>query len=98
MAKEEQPSEELKEEVKGKQKEVKKKTPQLLRAVPAEVLEIIGRVGGKHTATQVRCKVLDGSDSGKVTRRNVLGPVRIGDVLMLTQTEMEATPLRGGRR
>lgn len=78
--------------------EKKEKKERRIDAVPAEVLEIIGRVGGKHTATQVRCKVLDGSDSGKVTRRNVLGPVRIGDVLMLTQTEMEATPLRGGRR
>ncbi len=80
---------------KGEKKESKEKR---IDAVPAEVLEIIGRVGGKQAAIQVRCKVLDGSDAGKITRRNVLGPVRKGDILMLTQTEMEASPLRGGRR
>jgi len=81
---------------KEEKKEGKK---QILRqAVPAEVLEIVGRMGGKHTATQIRCKVIDGHDSGKITRRNVLGPIRKGDILMLTQTEMEASPLRSERK
>ena len=90
----------------AKTQKIKQHTPReqtgkktaLGRAVPAEVLEIIGRIGGKNTTMQVRCKVLDGEDSGKITRRNVLGPVRVGDILMLTQTEMEATPLRGSRK
>ena len=93
--------EEKKQEGKPEAKEEKakeKKAAVLRTAVPAEVLEILGKVGGKHTATQVRCKVMDGNDTGKITRRNVLGPVRTGDILMLTQTEMEAAAMRGGRR
>ena len=64
---------------------------------PAEVLELIGRVGTKQGGTQVRCKILAGRDEGKVMRRNVLGPVRVGDILMLRETEIEATPIRGRR-
>jgi len=67
-------------------------------ATPAEVVEIIGGLGTRQGGKQVRCKIMDGRDSGKVMRRNVYGPVRIGDVLMLKQTEIEASPLRGGRK
>lgn len=67
-------------------------------AVRATVEELVGRTGSRGEATQVRCKILDGRDANKVIRRNVKGPVRIGDVLMLRETEIEAQRLKGGGR
>lgn len=67
-------------------------------AVPARVEEIVGRTGTRGEAIQVRCKVLEGRDASKVLRRNVKGPVAIGDVLMLRETEIEARPLNQGRK
>lgn len=61
---------------------------------PAEVVEIVGRLGASGEIVQVRCKVLSGFDKDKVIRRNVRGPVSIGDILMLRETEMEALPVR----
>jgi len=62
-------------------------------AVPARVEEIVGRTGTRGEAVQVRCKVLDGRDKNKTMRRNARGPVQIGDILMLRETEIEARPL-----
>lgn len=67
-------------------------------ACPAEVVEILGRAGSRGECIQVRCRVLAGFDVKKILRRNVRGPVRKGDILMLKETELEAAPLSGGRR
>lgn len=67
-------------------------------AVPGRVEEVVGRTGTRGEAIQVRCKILDGRDKNKTIRRNVKGPVQIGDILMLRETEIEAQALnRSGR-
>ena len=58
-------------------------------AVPAEIVQLMGRAGFKGVH-RVRCKVLKGNDSGKILVRNVAGPVNKGDILMLRETEMES--------
>ena len=85
--------------ISNKPQDDKKKGINFTRAFPATVEEIIGRTGTRGEAVQVRCKIMEGRDQNKGLRRNVKGPVQVGDILMLRETEIEAKPLNNaGRR
>ena len=64
---------------------------------PSKVVDLVGRTGVRGEIVQVRCEVLEGRDSGKVLIRNVKSPVKAGDILLLSETAMQARKLEARR-
>ena len=64
-------------------------------ATAAEVVEVVGKTGMHGEAMQVKCRIRSGENQGRIITRNVLGPVREGDVLQLRETAREADAIGG---
>ena len=61
----------------------------------AEVIEVVGKTGMHGEAMQVKCRIQEGDNQGRIITRNVLGPIKQGDILQLRETQRDADSIGG---
>ncbi len=63
------------------------------KGTPAEIIEVVGRTGMHGESTQIKCKILEGVNKGRIITRNCIGPIRTGDIIVLLETAREVRRL-----